>query len=179
MGRMNGDNNSSTDRPIDPKIFSAIITPHRSLGPTGFVILMCCLSGLSFISGVFFVSIGAWPVFGFFGLDVLLVYVAFRVNYRRARAYEEVTVTAAELTLRKVNHRGAVRQWTANPLWVRLERIVHAEFGIERLFLVSRGRRVAIAGFLSPDEKASFAQALSSALGEARRGPTRTPHGQL
>ena len=59
-------------------------------------------------------------------------------------------------------------------LWVRLERIVHDEFGIERLFLVSRGRRLSIAACLSPDEKADFAKALSSALGEAKRGPTRT-----
>jgi uncharacterized membrane protein len=28
---------------------------------------------------------------------------------------------------------------------------------------------------LNPAEKASFARALTSALGEARRGPTRTP----
>lgn len=179
MGMMSGDNNSGADRPADPKIFSAIITPHRSLGPTGFVIFMSCLGALSFISGVIFVSLGAWPVFGFLGLDVLLVYLAFRANYRSARAYEEVTVTASELTVRKVNPRGGVRQWTLNPLWVQLERIVHAEFGIERLFLVSHGRRVAIAGFLNPAEKASFARALSSALGEARRGPTRTPIGQL
>jgi uncharacterized membrane protein len=179
MGLMNGDNNCSADRQLEPKIFSAVITPHRSLGPTGFLVFMCCLGALSFISGVIFVSLGAWPVFGFFGLDVLLVYLAFRANYRSARAYEEVTVTASELTLRKVNHRGGVRQWTLNPLWVRLERIVHVEFGIERLFLVSHGRRVAIAGFLNPAEKASFAQALAGALGEARRGPTRTPNLQL
>jgi uncharacterized membrane protein len=110
-------------------------------------------------------------VSGVFGLDVLLVYLAFRANYRSARAYEEVTVTASELTVRKVNHHGGVRQWTLNPLWVQLDRIVHAEFGIERLFLISHGRRLAIAGFLSPAEKASFARALTSALGEARRGP--------
>jgi uncharacterized membrane protein len=177
MGMMNGDNNSGAQAPLDPKIFSTLLTPHRSLGPTGFLIFMACLGGLSFVSGIVFVSIGAWPVFGFFGLDVLLVYLAFRANYRSARAYEEVTVTASELTVRKVNHHGGVRQWTLNPLWVQLERIVHAEFGIERLFLVSHGRRLAIAGFLSPAEKASFARALTSALGEARRGPTRTPIG--
>jgi uncharacterized membrane protein len=177
MGRMSDNNYSGTQLSVDPKIFSAIITPHRSLGPKGFFIFMLCLGCLSFIAGVIFVSLGAWPVFGFFGLDVLLVYLAFRANYRTARAYEEVSVTASELTVRKVNHRGLVRQWTLNPLWVRLERIVHEEFGIERLFLVSQGRRLVIAGFLNPAEKASFAQALTSALGEARRGPTRTPNG--
>jgi uncharacterized membrane protein len=169
-----GDDHRDTSAAVDLKIFSAIITPHRSLGPTGFLIFMLCLGSLSFISGVIFVSLGAWPVFGFFGLDVLLVYFAFRANYRSARAYEEVIVTASELTVRKVNHRGGVREWTLNPLWVRLERIVHEEFGVERLFLVSHGRRLAIAGFLGPAEKASFARALTNALGEAKRGPTRT-----
>jgi len=162
------------DNPFpEPAIFSAVITPHRSLGSTGFLILMLAIGALSFASGVAFLILGAWPVFGFLGLDVLLVYIAFRVNYRAARAYEEVTVTATELTVRKVNPGGAVREWTLNPLWVQLDRIVHKEFGIERLFLVSHGRRLSIAGALGPDEKASFAQALSSALGEARRGPAR------
>jgi uncharacterized membrane protein len=165
---MNGDNNAFPE----PKIFAATITPHRSLGSTGFLILMLCIGAVSFVSGMVFLLLGAWPVFGFFGLDVLLIYIAFRVS--AARAYEEVTVTASELTVRKVSHHGVVREWTLNPVWVQLDRIVHEEFGIERLFLVSRGRRLQIAGFLGPDEKASFARALSAALGEARRGPTRT-----
>ena len=167
---MSRDNETFTE----PTIFSAVITPHRSLSSTGFLVLMLCIGGISFAAGVMFLLIGAWPVFGFLGLDVLLVYWAFRANFRAARAYEEVTVTASELTVRQVNHRGGVREWTLNPVWVQLDRIVHEEFGIERLFLVSRGRRLPIASFLGPDEKASFASALATALGEAKRGPTRT-----
>ena len=172
---MNDDNRShDQDKAAEPTIFSALITPHRSLGRTGFLILMLTLGGLSFITGLAFILMGAWPVCGFLGLDVLLVYVAFRANFRAARAYEEVKVTASELTLRKVNQRGGVREWTLNPVWVQLDRIVHEEFGIEGLFLVSQGRRLSIASCLGPDEKASFARALSNALGEAKRGPTRT-----
>jgi uncharacterized membrane protein len=178
---MSPDNRSSDpDSPEqnqEPTIFSAVLTPHRSLSPTGFLIFMLVLGGLSFVSGMVFLMHGAWPIFGFFGLDVLLVYWAFRINYRTARAYEVVTVTASELKLRKVSHHGRVSEWTLNPLWVRLDRDEHAEYGIERLYLVSRGRRVTIAGFLGPDEKASFAHALSDALGEAKRGPTRTVFG--
>ncbi len=165
---------NDNDALAEATIFSAVISPHCSLTPRGFLVLMLCLSALSFISGIVFISIGAWPVFGFFGFDVLLVYFAFRANFRAARGYEEVTVTPCELTVRKVSPRGSVRQWTLNPVWVQLERIVHKEFGIERLFLVSHGRRLAIAGCLGADEKASFAHALSAALGEAKRGPTRT-----
>jgi uncharacterized membrane protein len=171
---MDTDASHNAAAPAETAIFSVVITPHRSLSSTGFLIFMLCIGGASFVSGVAFLLLGAWPVFGFLGLDVLLVYWAFRANFRAARAYEEVTVTATELTVRKVNPRGAVQVWTLNPLWVRLDRIVHEEFGIERLFLVSRGRRLSIAGALSPDEKKDFASALSAALGEARRGPTRT-----
>jgi uncharacterized membrane protein len=174
MSAMDRDNSRADDPLAEPTLFSAVITPHRSLSARGFVIFMLCIGGVSFVSGIAFLLLGAWPVFGFLGLDVALVYWAFRANYRSARAYEEVTVTASELTVRKVNPRGGVREWTLNPVWVRLDRIAHEEFGIERLFLVSHGRRLSIAGFLGPDEKKSFATALAAALGEAKRGPTRT-----
>jgi len=159
---------------LEPTIFSATITPHRSLNRVGFFILMGIFGGVSFVSGMAFLLMGAWPVFGFFGLDVLLFYWAFRINYRHAAAYEEVSVTPTALKVRKVDHRGAAREWVLNPLWVKLDQESHEEFGIERLFLVSRGKQLAIANFLGPDEKASFAQALSHALGEAKRGVTRT-----
>ena len=66
-------------------------------------------------------------------------------------------------------------EFVLNPLWVQLDRKTHAEFGIENLYLVSRGRRIAIANFLTPDEKASFANALVAALHAARRGLTYNP----
>ena len=162
------------DNDLEPMIFAATLTPHRSLSRVGFWILIGGYGAISFIAGMFFFLMGAWPVFGFFGLDVLLLYWAFRLNYRYAAAYEEIKVTPAALTIRKVSHRGVAREWTLNPLWVRLEKVVHEEFGIERVFLVSRGRELAIAGFLSPAEKASFAKALGAALGAVKRGPTRT-----
>ena len=159
---------------LEPTIFSATLTPHRSLGRVGFLILMVLFGGISFVTGMLFLVIGAWPVLGFFGLDVLLLYWAFRLNYRHADAYEQVTVTPSTLKVRKVSHLGRAREWVLNPLWVRLDKIELEEFGIDRLFLISRGRKLTIASFLGPDEKASFAKELGNALSEARRGPTRT-----
>jgi uncharacterized membrane protein len=157
----------------EPTLFSAIITPHRSLSSTGFVLLIALIGGVSFAGGMFFYLAGAWPVVGFLGLDVLLVYIAFRANYRAAAAFEEVTVTPSELRVRRVTHHGRVYEFTLNPVWTRIDRETHEDFGLLRLFLVSRGRRLSVAGFLSPKEKESFANALSAALGEAKRGPTR------
>lgn len=158
-----------------PKLFSALLTPHRSLNRTGFLVLMGFLSVVSFATGIAFLLMGAWPVFGFFGLDVLVIYWAFRVNFRRAAASEEITVTPLELRVRRVSHRGHVAEWVLNPLWVQLDQKIHAEFGIERLYLVSRGRRVSIGNFLGADEKASFAKALMTALQTAKRGITYNP----
>ncbi len=164
---------SDNDPTPEPTLFSAIITPHRSLSSTGFLLVMLLIGGSSFVGGILFVMLGAWPVVGFLGLDVLLVYWAFRANYRAAAAFEEVTVTPSELRVRKVSHRGKVAEWTLNPIWTKLDRETHEEYGLQRLFLVSRGRKLTIAGFLAPKERESFAAALADALGEARRGPTR------
>jgi len=158
----------------EPTLFSAVLTPHRSLGAAGFLAVMGLVGGFSFAAGMVFYLIGAWPVVGFLGLDVLLVYLAFRANYRAATAYEQVTVTPSELTVRKVSHRGELAEWRLNPVWVRLDRQTHGEFGIERLFLISHGRRLPVAVFLGPREKEGFASALGAALAAARRGPTRS-----
>lgn len=159
----------------DSALFSALLTPHRSLSRTGFLMLMGFISVVSCAAGIAFWIIGAWPVFGFFGLDILVIYWAFKINFRDARAYEEITVTHSELRVRRVSHRGHAIEWTLNPLWVQLDRKTHEEYGIEKLWLISRGRRVSIASFLGPDEKASFASALSAALQAAKRGPTLNP----
>jgi len=137
-------------------------------------VVMGLVGGVSFSSGLFFFLLGAWPVVGFMGLDVLLVYWAFRINYRAAAAFEQITVTSSELRVRRVTHRGQVTEWTLNPVWTRLDRETHEDYGLLRLFLVSHGDKLAVAGFLSPKERESFATALSAALGEAKRGPTRT-----
>jgi uncharacterized membrane protein len=163
------------DPEAQPELFSALLTPHRSLNRTGFVIVMAFVTVVSFAAGLAFLLMGAWPVFGVFGLDVLAIYWAFRVNFRRARASEEILVTPSELRVRRISHRGDVVEFVLNPLWVRLDQISHAEYGIEKLYLVSKGRHVSIGSFLGPEEKASFAKALTAALQAARRGPTYNP----
>ena len=134
---------------------------------------------MSFVAGMMFLLLGAWPVVGFFGLDVLLVYWAFRANYRAARAYEEVTVTPSELGCARSAIAARSREWTLNPLWVQLDRDAHEEFGMVRLFLVSRGRKLSVAGFLVAAGEGKLRRArLSAALGEARRGPTPERHSE-
>src|SRR5947209_4106357 len=112
------------------ELFSACLTPHRSLNRTGFLVVMAVVSVVSFAAGVAFLLMGAWPVVGFFGLDLLAIYFAFKLYFRRARATEEIHMTQSELYVRRVSHRGHVIEFTFNPLWVQLDRQTHAEFGV-------------------------------------------------
>jgi uncharacterized membrane protein len=156
-------------RPDEP-IFSALLTPHRSLGRTGFMVLMSAMMFGSLVTGTIFLANGAWPVFGFCGLDVLAVYVAFRLNYRAARAREEVSVSRIALDIRKTAPSGRTEEHHFNPFWSRFSVARHSEIGITRMQVESQGQEVPIGGFLNPDDRESFATAFSRALATAKAG---------
>ena len=151
-----------------PFLFDAVLTPNRSLPRAGFYAVMAAVGAISVGLGLWFVLNGAWPVFGFFGLDVALLYFAFRLNYRAGRLTEIVRLTAHELLVRRRTARGLISEWRFNPAWVRIEFDADAEAGAP-LVLASHGERVEIAAFLSPEERVDFASALNAALAAARR----------
>jgi uncharacterized membrane protein len=154
----------------DRVLFDAILTPHRSLSPRGFLILMSVLCVISFLAGVFFFLAGAWPVVGFLGLDVALVYIAFRINYRRARMYETLRLTREALTVRRVDHRGGERHWQFTPTWLQILLDDPPAPG-SPLTLRSHGKSLAIGGFLTAEERRGLADSLAAALAEARSVP--------
>ena len=156
--------------PADEPFFRALLTPHRSLGRTGFTILMGTLVVCWLATGALFVAQGAWPVFGFFGLDVLLVYTAFRANYRAARAREEVSVSRTALDITKTAPSGRMMQHRFNPFWARFSVVRHAEIGITRMLVEAQGSSVSVGGFLNPGDRESFAAAFSRALATAKSG---------
>jgi uncharacterized membrane protein len=124
---------------------------------------MSVVIAISFITGLAFYMLGAWPVMGFFGLDVLLIYGAFKLNYRAARLHELVELSENELRLTRVYPSGHSQSWTFNPYWVRLE-LEERETEADRLSLRSHGRVLTFGNFLSDDEKRGFADALAAAL---------------
>jgi uncharacterized membrane protein len=158
--------------PAEAPIFAARLTPYRSLSPAGFNLLMMAIVAVTFAAGLAFWLIGAWPVVGFFGLDIVLIQLAFRLNYRAARAFEEIEVTRAALTVRKVTASGRSREFGFNPYWARLEIDRRHDRLISRLRIASHGKRLDIGSFLGPNERESFATAFSAALAEVRTAPT-------
>jgi uncharacterized membrane protein len=154
----------------DTPIFRALLTPHRSLTPRGFRVLMGIIVAGSLVCGLFCIAIGAWPVFGFFGLDVLILYVAFKLSYRSGRAREEVSVSRTSLDIRQVAPSGKSREHRFNPFWARFAVSRHEEIGITRMAVEAQGREVQIGSFLNPDDRESFAKAFGRALATARAG---------
>ncbi|QRM30462.1 DUF2244 domain-containing protein [Microvirga sp. VF16] len=155
---------------FEQPVFSAVIRPHRSLSPQGFKIVMALVCLVSVVASLPFVIMGFWPVAGFFGLDFLGLYIAFRLSYRQAEAFELLELTPIRLLFRKVSPRGEVQDWQFNPLWTRLEREVDDEYGMQHLSLTSRNEHVEIARDLSPPERETLAEAFGRALADVKRG---------
>ncbi len=158
--------------------FDAVLHPHASLGRRGFLALMLFVSGVSFTAGLAFFLMGAWPVVGFFGLDVLLIYIAFRVSFRRARLYETVELSDSELAIRRHLPNGQVVKWTFQPYWARVELIGKA-IGGPLLAIRSHGKYLVFGSFLTADERSDFADALREALDLHRGGHRFTAAAQL
>lgn len=155
----------------DAPLFEDTLRPHRSLGPVGFRTLMIVVGCASAALSVPFYLLGAWPVVGFFGLDVLAIYLAFRLNFHAARACEHFRLTYFELTFARISAAGQRREWRLTPSWVRLERVDDEDYGPQRLTLHSRGRSWRIASGVGPERKAQFAGEFTRALALARSGP--------
>ena len=129
--------------------------------------LMALIGGIGFACGIFFTFLGAWPVLGFFGLDVALIWLAFRLNYRAARAVEHVRLTRDELLIRRLDHRGNGIEIAIQPYWLRVE--VTGGEGAEEIHLRTHGEIHTVGAFLSPAERIAFADALAGALENLRR----------
>jgi uncharacterized membrane protein len=159
--------------PFGRLFFERVLLPHRSLAPRGFHILMLVLGLVSLAVGIGFVSIGAWPVVGFFGLDVALVYVAFRLNYRSARRSETLRLAGDAFTVERVSVRGKRRMWRFQPFWLRVILEERADES-NRLFVASHGRSLAIGDFLSPSARRELAATIREALLRWRNSPAPT-----
>ncbi len=160
----NPENSAVSDREFQ---FSALLTPHRSLSPRGFLIFMGLISLICFGMGLAFMLIGAWPVMGFMGLDVVLIYWAFKRNYHDAKIFESITLTASELEIERVYPSGRRQSWQFNPFWVRVGLIEHSS-GATKMQLTSHGKSLTFGSFLSDHERREFTAVLQREIHHAR-----------
>jgi uncharacterized membrane protein len=157
---------------METLLWERVLRPHCSLPPAGFRILMLMMGGVSALYGALFVSRGAWPITGFFGLDWLLLYVALRLSYRRGRLAEVLRLAGDSFTVERIG--GEAGRWRFQAFWLRV-RLIETAPDSNRLELGSHGRSLRIGGFLSPAERRHLAAELGAALEHYRRGPCQSP----
>jgi uncharacterized membrane protein len=153
-------------------LFAATLTPNRSLSRRGLRIVIATVAILASILGMAFFSLGAWPVVGFMGLDVLLVWWALSASMRDGRRYERVALWPDQLELSRVGPNGKEEMLRFDPFFVKL--VIDRDYN-ERttaLHLRTRDSDTEIGSFLNPDDKASFAKAFGTALKKARHKVT-------
>lgn len=147
----------------DGVLFSAELRPRRGVGLKAIHTLIWIVGGVSFVVGFGFWMAGAWPVFGFLGLDVGLLYLALRLHHRTGNRLEAIDLTPDALTVRLVDPWGRRRMWSFQPYWLQVN-LMEAEGRGDRLELRSHGKSLVIGEFLMPEERRALARALRAAL---------------
>lgn len=156
--------------PAGPEpLLELTLTPHRSLSHSGFMVLMGVLIAFNFVAGIVFLMVGAWPVVGFLGLDVFLVWLAFRMSYAHARQVERLALYPDRLAIWRRDHWGRERMTELQPYWLRV-RVIRQQGAVARLLLMSHGRRHVIGQFLAPEERERLALHLDAVLAALREG---------
>lgn len=164
----------------EPLAFAVRLFPNCSLSYRGFLILMTAVCVVSFAAGLAFFLAGAWPVVGFFGIDVLLIYGAFKINMRRARYSETIQLTASGLEIERRDLHGNINSWRFNPAWVQVLVVQDGRPGASaedshdyqlhpvrhdrHLVLRSHGRTVSLGHCLTAKEVEDLAEKLRAAL---------------
>lgn len=163
-----------SEKPVSKKtdLLNAVMYPHRSLGPAGFNWVMGIMAGMALVLAVLFWSLGAWPIAAFLAVDVVIVWIAFRINFDRARERERVRLTEHSLIVEKSGPGQRTRRWAFSPGHISVNLRDAGEHHCA-LHLNGAEHSMEIGAFLSPKEREEAAAMLKAALAEWR-DPLRT-----
>ena len=155
------------------------IWPHRSLSRKGFLVLITILAGLLSTIGVGFFLAGAWPVIGFLGLELLVVWGAFKLNYRAAKVRETIETNTETLKIEHTDERGksAITEFPVGWLRVHLSPSVTPDESSryrQRVILSSHGRKAEVGAFLHPAEKAKLSREVDGMVSRSRAARDKT-----
>lgn len=158
------------------------IWPYRSLSPRGFFLVMAALGSLAFCIGLGFFLLGAWPVIGFLGLELLVVWLAFKMNYHAAKRRQNLIATETALTIENVSPAGERDATTLPTAWVQVELTPREAPDTsartrQRVIARSHGRTAEIGSFLHPAEMPKLAGEVRSMVSRARKAALQDDDG--
>ena len=144
-------------------LYSITLKPYRSLSKIGFILLMVVLCTFCFVTGIMFIKIGAWPVFGFFGLDVFLVYVFFKLSFKSGEEFEVINLTKKKLIIEKYKLKKIIRTYVFDANWIKIK-ILNPKSHTNKLQISSKNKSLIVGSFLRPDERIEVFQNIQNAL---------------
>ncbi len=150
------------------EIITITLWPHRSLSSSGYLYLMMGFIGLIFVLSLLFHSLGAWPVIGFLGIEIGLVWLVFRMNFNAGRNFEQISIGPEATSVEKVNWRGDTNHFNITSPWVKAS-CIKVSGRSDKLVLSYHSEQLEIGSFLPPGEKSTLADALNKSF-ERMRG---------
>ncbi len=151
------------DQPI---LVDLIIKPHQSLSHSGFIVVMLTVGIITLGLSIFFLYLGAWPVLGFLGLDLALLWFAFKMNSRSLKIVEKVCINDRQVMVTRESAQGK-ECWMFNSYWLNVS-IKYEARGKGHIQLSSHGFSINIARYLTINERHGLAEKIRSALIDSR-----------
>lgn len=141
------------------------LTPYKSLTPEGFVWFIGVTAAL--ISLPLFGILGTsvfWALLPFLLIAIWGIWTALRRSWRDMDLYEDVMIWDDLIRVERHERKRALRDWEANPYWVRM--VLHAKGGPVPNYLTLQGgpREVELGAFLTPLERVELKQLLDRNL---------------
>jgi uncharacterized membrane protein len=144
-------------------VFEAELRPYHSLSRRGLTLVLGFLGIVSLSVTTMFYFLGAWPVAGFNGCEMLLAAALLRAHMRSRRAREVLLLTAQDLRILRYNENGARTEHALPAAWLNI--ILEERPGrVPALYAATHGRREEVARVLGEPEKRDLAAALTTAL---------------
>ena len=145
----------------------AELRPNASLSSHAFMIVMSLVGVFSFAAGILYFIVGAWPVFGFFGLDALAIWYAFKLSFRAQEQVTYVRVDESHVRLWHMQRGKPDKKADIPTAFVRValdEPVMHNSF-----LTLQYGETAWVIGrFLTLKKRKDFARQLHAAISSAR-----------
>ncbi|MBI3044769.1 MAG: DUF2244 domain-containing protein [Betaproteobacteria bacterium] len=138
--------------------FTRFARRNNSLSSSGRLFVFAFLFIVSIGIAAAFAVIGAWPILPFAGLEMGVLYLAFRVFERHAADYERIAIAGDRVEV-EICEAGRARCHEFNRYWAQ---VVSGEGA--RLALRSHGREVEIGRHLNDDQRRALARELGRRL---------------
>jgi len=147
----------------DGRDFCLLIRPDCSLSLRGVKVLVLIFASVAALIGAFMLTLGAWPVLPFLGLEVAVLAVVFLMLQRRSRFYDLVEAKGDDISLRQRGRHGE-RSGSLNRYWAQVRLSAGGRWYPSKLLVGSHGNFVEIGAALTEEDRLRTAKKLQRAL---------------